>query len=504
MRRSDSPAAGPFDHAARVLVAAVTVAGLALVVARARLIALTYDEAYTWFHYVRAPLDVVLGFAGGADANNHSLNSLLMTIASAAFGDSELALRLPNVLAYVGYAAAVVAFVRTLQHALARVATATLLLLNPFVIELFSLARGYGLALALSAGSLAVLIGQAPAGRWPARRIAAVTLAGLAVVANLTFLDFFLPILFVALVTSLPGMTSGESNRRRIRITILLAIGAPVAAWSALAIWRLRGRGQLYYGGKNGFWTDTVDSLIRCTLYLREYGPVAGAVLRAAVIAAIALAVWAVWRNATGRPDEPRFGALATVLTILVLGCLLGVGAHALFGTPFRLNRTAVWILPVFVVLAGLLLDDALSSESRIVRPSAAIFCGVIAVAAVAHFAVSANVRYAILQFHDADTKEAIEDLERVERSGRPAAHVSLFASWELRPSIDYYRVTRGLGWLTTVESPSGVDAAFVSPKDAASLTGMRIEKKYPLTGNLLAGRISDGGRQDGVAPGPP
>jgi len=504
MRRSDSPATRPFDRAARALVAAAAVAGLALVVTRARLVGFTYDEAYTWFHYVRAPLGVVLGFAGGAEANNHSLNSLLMTAASAVFGDSELALRLPNVLAFVGYAAAVAAIAGTLRHALARVATAALLLLNPFVIELFSMARGYGLALALSTGSLAALIARASPDRRTSRAVAAVALAGLAVVASLTFLDFFLAVFLVALVTALSGRESNGVAARRARVTALVAIGSPVAAWSALAIWRLRARGQLYYGGTNGFWADTVDSLVRCTLYLRDYGPAVGVVLRAAVIAAIGLAVWAAWRNAIRRPDGSRFEPLAMVLTILLLGCVLGVAAHVLFATPFRLNRTAVWILPVFFVLAGLVLDDALSSEPGIVQPAAAIFCAVIAVAAVFHFAVSANVRYAILQFHDADTKEAIGDFERAERSRRPAAKVSLFASWELRPSIDYYRVTRGLGWLTTPESPSGADAAFVSPKDAASLTGMRVEKKYPLTGNLLAGRSAGERHEDGAAPGPP
>ena len=68
-------------------------------------------------------------------------------------------------------------------------------------------------------------------------------------------------------------------------------------------------------------------------------------VLRAVVIGAIALSASAAWRNVNRRLDGARFGALAVV---------------------FRLNRTAAWILPVFFVLAALLLDDALSSESGI------------------------------------------------------------------------------------------------------------------------------------------
>jgi uncharacterized membrane protein len=184
--------------------AVLAAAGLAYVAARAARVSFTYDESYSYFHFVGAPLRTVLFFQGDVTENNHSLNSLLMTLSARVAGNSELALRLPNVLAFVGYAAAVLFLVCRFQNAVSRILCAVLLLMNPFVLELFSLARGYGLALALVLGSMAALAAamDSEAGERSAlRRLTLATaLACASVVGNLAFLDYALPFTFVALV----------------------------------------------------------------------------------------------------------------------------------------------------------------------------------------------------------------------------------------------------------------------------------------------------------------
>jgi hypothetical protein len=190
--------------AAAALMAA---AGLAYVVARAARVPFTFDESYSYFHYVGAPLRTVLFFRGDVTENNHSLNSLLMTLSAHVAGSSELALRLPNVVAFVGYAAAALYLVRLLQHTLSRILGAVLLLMNPFVLEIFALARGYGLALCFVLGSMAVLAAAMDPGSGEPlalRRLTLATALACATTAgNLAFLDYALPFLFVALVVRL-------------------------------------------------------------------------------------------------------------------------------------------------------------------------------------------------------------------------------------------------------------------------------------------------------------
>jgi uncharacterized membrane protein len=184
--------------------AVLAAACLAYVGARAAKVPFTYDESYSYFHYVGAPLRTVLLFQGDVSANNHSLNSILMTLFARVAGSSELALRLPNVLAFVGYAASVLYLIRRLQHTVSRILCAVLLLMNPFVLEIFSLARGYGLALSFVLASIAALaaaldpeLGEHLALR---RITLATALACASAVGNLAFLDYLLPFLFVALV----------------------------------------------------------------------------------------------------------------------------------------------------------------------------------------------------------------------------------------------------------------------------------------------------------------
>jgi len=317
-----------------------------------------------------------------------------------------------------------------------------------------------------------------------------VLLAGGAVFASLTFLDFFVPAWLVAAWksrSSRPRTADPRPARPRALSGILVA-GAGVLAYAALAAWRLRARGQLYYGGTRGFWFDTVDSLIRCALYLRPYPSFVVTALWLLVPLAVAGAVWLAAKDALSRRarEEQTRGTLEVSLFILFAGCLLGVAAHAFLGTPFRINRTAAWIVPVFAVTVATLLDRGLSVGAGFLRALAASGCVVVAAAGAAHFAACANTRYAILQLHDADTKAVIRDLERLRDERRLEGNLLAYASWELRPSLDYYRLRRNLGWLGVTEDAPRADLAFLSPREASLSSGMRIERTYPLTGNAL------------------
>ena len=78
-------------------------------------------------------------------ANNHPLNTALVMLTTA-FSDDVFLIRLPNVVAGVLYlvTAALVAS-KTTKPLL----SLAVLALNPYLLEFFSLARGYGLAAAL-------------------------------------------------------------------------------------------------------------------------------------------------------------------------------------------------------------------------------------------------------------------------------------------------------------------------------------------------------------------
>ncbi len=102
---------------------------LAYAAARAVLVPITHDEAFTFLHWSRAPWRAIFLFRGPERANNHLLNTLLMKASMALFGPGEAALRLPNLLALASYLASLWLLLRRSRTAAERVALAFIALL---------------------------------------------------------------------------------------------------------------------------------------------------------------------------------------------------------------------------------------------------------------------------------------------------------------------------------------------------------------------------------------
>jgi len=113
---------------------------------------LTYDEANTYLSFISPNILAIFNFN---TANNHFLNSLLAKISSAVAGTSEFVLRLPNLLAYAAYLLfAFLILNRFVKTKIIVLCGYLLLSLNPFVLDYFSLCRGYGLSLGFLMASL--------------------------------------------------------------------------------------------------------------------------------------------------------------------------------------------------------------------------------------------------------------------------------------------------------------------------------------------------------------
>jgi hypothetical protein len=255
------------------------------------------------------------------------------------------------------------------------------------------------------------------------------------------------------------------------------------------AIRRLRIRNELYYGGQSGFWSDTVDSLIRCWLYVQPYGAALRPILWALVVLVLTVGVLiaVLPQRVETRAPPPTLGLLRALIAILVLGGVASILQHAWFRTPFLINRTASWMLPVVLLVAAIEVEMGLSSGARFLRAASTTGGWILAAACALHALLCANTRYAILQYHDADTKEMLRDLGALQVSSPGARRLHLRSSWELTPAIEFYRVTRALKWLDPVaDGPGPSDAAFLSPKDLGSSGSLTVWKRYPTTGNTL------------------
>ena len=235
----------------KVLTAGAALFFLTLAGARVARVALTYDEAAAYRRYVAT--DVASVFDTNAlsafnfeVATNHFLNTVLTKMLYAVAGGGEIVLRLPNLAAYAMF----MIFAALILHRFTRpwIAFAGFLLLNlnPYVLDFFTMSRGYGLSLGLVMGAVYFLFrflaslhrssgGPGDGGRdvsW------SLVLACAAVLANFALMNVYLGIvvvLFAAFVVAnrqagdVPrGHTSDRQISRPRRAVLWLPLAATV------------------------------------------------------------------------------------------------------------------------------------------------------------------------------------------------------------------------------------------------------------------------------------
>jgi hypothetical protein len=124
---------------------------LLLLVLKAGSMSMTHDESSSFFYLNDKNVFFDL-FDKNAwpNANNHWLNTILFQITSRIFGNSELAIRLPNVLAFVLYAVFSIKLVKEIPNGAMRVPAFCFIILNAYLLDFFATARGYGLGLSFA------------------------------------------------------------------------------------------------------------------------------------------------------------------------------------------------------------------------------------------------------------------------------------------------------------------------------------------------------------------
>jgi hypothetical protein len=478
---------------------AIAIVGTGFLVFRAQTLSFTHDEALSYLHAIRPGIARLLAF-GYPNANNHLLNSALGWLSYKLFGNAEWALRLPNVIAFgIFVFAAYRLLVRRLRPALV-IPGLLLLVCNPFQLDFFALCRGYGLALAFSLLALdsAMASLEAPERRVLASRkskfSSAVAYAALASLANLAWLNFTLALLLVVGALQFARAQRDPAAGSFARDWLLPQIGTAFALLAILTpvIAKLRAEQALYFGGDTSFWSDSVLSLVEATLYAQPYAPAVltpvAIAIAAALLAALA-SVFLIFARGTPGPSAEAALAMLGILTLCVASSHL---QHQLLGTKFLIDRTALFLVPVFCLLL-IFCCDALTKGTTL-RRFGNIAGAAFAVLAALHTALSLNTSHTLTWAYDADTKQMLSDLAGIVAEP-PASHqpVSLGAEWLHQPAVDYYRDRDGLVWLAPM-TRRGFDRPrdfYFHLRDSTDPQIARIPmqtlKEYPQSGHILS-----------------
>ncbi|MBW2288344.1 MAG: hypothetical protein JRG90_11040 [Deltaproteobacteria bacterium] len=478
---------------------AIGITGTGFLLFRAQALSFTHDEALTYLHAIRPGIGRLFAF-GYPNANNHLLNSALSWCSYRMFGNAEWALRLPNVLAFgVFVFAAYRLMSRRLRPSLV-VPGLLLIVCNPFQLDFFALCRGYGLALAFTLLALEFSVSslEDPSRRTLASRkansVSAGVCAALATLSNLAWLNFTLALAFVVgtiqFVRTRRDPTAGSFFRDWVLPQLATAI--TLIAVLLPVVTKLRAEQALYFGGDTGFWSDTVGSLIESTLYAQPYTLSALGPLAVGVAVALVTATGIVLAGAARVvPGSSRETALA-LLGILIACAVSSQLQHQLMGTKFLVDRTALFLVPVFALLM-IFSCDALDGHPSL-RRAGNIAAGVFAALAALHTALALNTSHTLTWAYDSDTKRMLNDLGAFVAEGPAPPHpLSLGAEWLHQPAVDFYRERDGLDWLapmTRSDFERAHDFYFYlqdSTDPEIERIPMQPLQQYPQSGHVLA-----------------
>ena len=314
--------------------------GFAHVLFRACSIPLVHDECTSFLAYAQSGR--FLPFMSMWDANNHYFNSLLGIVGYKLFGLHLLALRWGSVLAYLLYAWSAYRVGANVRHAVVRWCLWSALLMCPFLLDFFSLFRGYGPAMAFLLFALQATLRFAQQGE---RRQLVHALLGMAIANG--FLLALVPLWGLQLALLL---IAGAMQKEHIRVWVLLG-ALPLLGAAALAFFMAH-MGLLYQGSTTGFVAVTAVTLLWRTFGSQDVLLATGTVIF--VLAACVAAFCSAWRQRSWR--SPAF-----IVALLLMGeSMARILAANTIGLNYGEDRTALHTLLLAIIAVAFAADALL------------------------------------------------------------------------------------------------------------------------------------------------
>ncbi len=453
---------------------------------KALFISITHDEASTWFHHQGSQFFKCLWDANcWRSANNHLLNTLLWQQTTHWLGANEIGMRLPNVLAHLVFLGSSGFLVWQLGQRLWPSLAAFLLLNgNPFLLDFFALARGYGLCAAFVMLALAFwyLYWTRERMSWLMATCAALVLA---VLSNFVALNVFVALAGVTLAINLRSDRKWQWRSAQVwgGATLLLAfmLHRPIRF--------LQAAGEFQYG-TNNLW-ESLETFVKNPLYSNQYlgaatMPVAMAATFGAFLLSCVFLIRRWWHNHT--EGAARFG-LATCLAFGA-GIVAMIIQHYGLGSVYLFNRTATPLMPLLAMAlaAGLLLLDARKAWVSVLSIVVFILVGW-------NLLRSANLRSCREWWYDENTKSVMLYMNDLGNARQQP--VRLGVSWLFFPAGEFYRTTIPLPFVEPLPNPPTIDAAsgheyyYIEESQKSQLESVYTQEKYYPWGRVLMRKIN-------------
>jgi len=377
-------------------------------------VGITHDEALTY--------KIIHGdqiFKG--TANHHWLNTQLSSLSAYLFGAKEFALRLPNMLSFAVFWFFLFRISKTfLKSSFTQITLLLLLCGNPFILDFFSLCRGYGLSIAFVTASLfyVLRIADLKSDSKPIHYYLAAIFSVLALSANLNTLNYFL----IAVALIILSAWIFKPKNRVVLLSILVILFGVSLYFSLDRLFFLKDQNELYFG--TGNLNSSIDNLIYSAFYVRD-GFIEAIILRYLLYGLLILAGFLAIR----RKQLFCSGAFALIILASVLIAL--VAENLLFDALYPINRSSLYLYPI-ILLALLLNVDGL--KLKLVRISF-VTCSVLF---LLWSLLVCNLKRTMTWSEDSCIKEA---MLLIKNDIKDQYVHTAECTWIYEPVVNYYRL---------------------------------------------------------------
>lgn len=422
----------------------IGLAAWGLIIYKAMAIPITHDEVATLVHYYKYSIWEIMMYPDPWP-NNHILNTLLVKGSIYLFGQEQWAGRLPNMLSFLFYFYAAFRIVQLLfkQDNVLFLSGLALFVFNPFLLDFFSLCRGYGMSNALLLCS-AMFCLDAYLHRKERAIWLSFAFAILASYANFTQLIFWCAINGMMVIYFFNDyLQTRKIKPLIIKAAIFIGIDLAYLALIYTPIHKMQRTNQFVYWTENGFFQDTILSLVDNTRYGSRMIDIPSeyfALLTVLIFFAAGAFVMYYWGKHSWQElsKTPVFIAFS----VLTFTALTNILQTIILKTPNLTTRTALGFYPLFILLSNSILYHLQKERLAFTR----IIAGILLIFSIWHMTRTVSFDRVREWWYDANTFQVLELIE----ADKPADdRVFLQTNWAFHPSFLFYASTGKTPWLT-------------------------------------------------------
>lgn len=441
----------------------------------------THDESFSFIHYVNSSVSDIISYnLNPIIANSHTLNTLSMKWLGGLFGNSEFVLRFHSFLAHIIYLIFTYLILKEFNSKFMLIFGFLILNCNPYLLDFFSLARGYSLSISLMLSSIYFFIKYMKHEKNSSIYLS-LLISILSVLANYSLISFSVALivafeLFIFLKKDLIKTLLVKNIPVALTVVVLFLIyNGPIKV--------LIDHNQLSFGGQSGLWADTVMSSIYCYLYYSSYSDSFVTFLKILVVFVSIASIIILFIQFNSK----SLNSFSYISLLFFLILLINIFQHLFLNGSYFIERFALFIVPLFFFSLLHVVNYMLNKSKSLIIASY-IISSLMTITALTILFSSINTTHCYTWQYDASSKNMLQDLSKEKTSD---TKIKLGITWLFEPSINFYRETKSLNWLEPVNRDGlngNYDYYYVELNDLNSFdtTNKILLKTYPISGATL------------------